>query len=93
MATHLLKSIKDSALKLTNSAMEKLLEDPERATRIAAAAGAVQRGKKRLDEAQDRALESMGFASRAEYKDIGKRLGAAKRRVKGIADRLEKATR
>jgi len=85
-----LEDLKGRAAGFTGKAVGKLLEDPARAERLAAAVGAVQRGKKRVDVAQAQMLRTMGFAAQADYKDLGKRISAARRKAKELLEKLER---
>jgi hypothetical protein len=84
------EDVKKNLLALSGKALERLLADEKRATQIAKAVGAVQRGKKALDNTQDEVLNTLGFASKSDYKELGKRLSALKRKVKEVAARVEK---
>lgn len=84
-----LGGLKGRAMDFTGKAMGKLLEDPARAERVAAAVGAVQAGKKRVDAAQAQVLHAMGFAAQADYKELGKRISAARRKAKELLEKLE----
>ena len=86
----MLKQLKDGSARLSGKALEKLFEDPRRAERIAQAAGAVQRGKQRLESAQGQVLHAMGFASQDDYAALRKRISAARRQAKHVLEQLEK---
>jgi polyhydroxyalkanoate synthesis regulator phasin len=43
-----------------------------------------------VDRAQENLLKNLGIATRTDYKDVGKRIGAIKRRVRHLAEKLEK---
>jgi len=83
------KTLRQHASELGMKAMGKLFEDPKRAEAIAAAIGGLQRAKKALDEAQERALRAAGLVTREDFKDAGKRISALKRRVRELADDLD----
>jgi len=51
----------------------------------------VQKGRERIDRVQDNVLRALSFATRADYKDVGKRISALKRRVRHLAEHLERA--
>ena len=55
----------------------------------AAAAGVAQRGKKRLDEAQERVLHALGLAARDDYAEVVKRMARLKRKVRELSRKLE----
>lgn len=85
----LLETWKGRALDLGGKAVGKLLEDPRRAERVAAAVGAVQRGKQRVESAQGQVLNAMGFAHQGEYRELGRRISAARRKAKHLLEKLE----
>ncbi len=86
----LAKSLKKKAFDLSGKAMEKLLADEDRAMQIAKAVGAVQKGKKAVEKAQDDVLHAIGYANRADYKELGKKISALKRRARDLAAKVEK---
>jgi hypothetical protein len=78
------------AMGYLSKTLERMLTDEKRAARVAKAVGAYQKGRERLDRAQDNLLRAMNFATRADYRDVGKRISALKRRVRHLAEHLEK---
>jgi len=82
--------LKTKTVVMLGKAVEHLLTDERRAAKVAKAVGAMQKGKEKLDRAQENLLNNLGIASRSDYKDVGKRIGAIKRRVRHLAERLEK---
>lgn len=79
--------LKRRALGLSHKALERLFADERRAEQLAQAIGAVQRGKKRFDAQQGAVMHQFSFATKADYKELGKRLGALRRRVQALADK------
>ncbi|HET6923331.1 MAG TPA: hypothetical protein VFI16_09295 [Anaeromyxobacteraceae bacterium] len=68
----------------------RLVADSDRARDAAAAAvGVAQRGKKRLDEAQERVLHLLGLAARDDYAEVAKRMARLKRKVRELSRQLE----
>lgn len=55
----------------------------------ATAVGAAQRGKKRLDQAQERVLHALGLAARDDYAEVAKRMARLKRKVRDLSRALE----
>ena len=86
-----IEEIKSRTVGMLGKAVESLLADEERAAKVAKAVGAVQKGKEALDRAGENLLKNLGIATKGDYKDVGKRLSALKRRVRHLAERLEKA--
>lgn len=83
------KTLRERATEVGMKAMGKLFEDPRRAEAIAKAIGALQKAKEALDDAQEKALRAAGLVTREDFKDVGKRLSALKRRVRELADDLD----
>ena len=82
--------LKSRTVGMLGKAVEKVLADEKRAAHVAKAVGAVQKGKEKLDRAQQNLLKGLGVATRGDYKDVGKRISALKRRVRHLAEWLEK---
>ena len=82
--------LKKEALGLSQKAMERLFADEKRASQVASAIGAVQRGKAAFDKTQREVMSQLNFASRADFKDLGKSLSALKRRVKELDEKLNR---
>jgi hypothetical protein len=84
----LTKELKKQAMALSQMAMEKLFADEDRAQKIAAAIGSVQKGKQALDRGQDQLMHAFSFATRSDYKTVGKQLSSLKRRVRELDEKL-----
>jgi polyhydroxyalkanoate synthesis regulator phasin len=85
-----MEDLKSKTVGMLGKAVERMLSDERRAAKVAKAVGAMQKGKEKLDRAQENLLKNLGVASRADYKDVGKRIGAIKRRVRHLAEKLER---
>ena len=81
--------LKKKALGLSAKAMEKLMADDKRAMQIANAIGTVQRGKQALDKGQEEFLRALNFAPKSDFKAVGKKLSALKRRLRELDEKLE----
>ena len=84
------KNLRTRAMGYLGRAVERMLSDEQRAAQVAKAVGAVQKGKEALDRAQENFMRAFGFAARSDYRDVGKRLSALKRRVRHLAEKVEK---
>ncbi len=80
--------LKKQALGLSQKAVEKLMSDEKRAMKIAEAIGSVQRGKKELDKRQDDLMRALNFASKSDFKSLGKQMSGLKRRVRELEEKL-----
>ena len=82
------EKIKAEAMGLSQKAMEKIFADEKRAQRVANVIGQVQRGKAAFDKTQRAVMHQLNFASRSDFKDLGKQLSALKRRVRELESKL-----
>jgi len=85
------KQLTEKAMGLSAKAMERLFADEKRAQRIAEAIGTVQRGKAAVDKTQTVVLHQLNFATRADFKELGRSLSSLKKRVKALDEKLKRA--
>jgi hypothetical protein len=69
-------------------ALERLLSDEGRAQRVAEAVGAAQGAKARFDATQRTVMHQLNLATRADFKALGRSLGALKKRLLRLDQRL-----
>lgn len=82
--------LKQEVMGLSQKALERLFADEQRAGQIAAAIGAVQRGKQTLDATQRAVMNQLNFATRADFKNLGKQVSGLRRRVKDLLTKLDR---
>jgi hypothetical protein len=85
--------LKKQALGASQKAVEKLLADEKRAMAVAQALGSVQRGKQALDRGQEELMRALNFATRSDFKAVGKKLSGLKRRLRELDEKLEEIAR
>ena len=83
------QNLKKQALGVSQKAVEKLLADEKRAMAVAQALGSVQRGKQALDRGQEELMRALNFATRSDFKAVGKKLSGLKRRLRELDEKLE----
>jgi hypothetical protein len=83
------QNLKKQALGVSQKAMETLLADEKRAMAVAQALGSVQRGKQALDRGQEELMRALSFATRSDFKTVGKKLSGLKRRLRELDEKLE----
>jgi hypothetical protein len=83
------QDLKKQALEASQKAMEKLMADEKRAMTVAQALGSVQRGKQALDRGQEELMRALSFATRSDFKTVGKKLSGLKRRLRELDEKLE----
>ena len=87
------KELKKRAMSASAKAMEKLMADEKRAMKVASAIGSVQRGKQALDKGQEELLKAFNFATRGDYKAVGKKLSGLKRRLRELDEKLDELSK
>ena len=80
--------LKQRALGLSQKAMERLFADEQRAQKVVEVLGKAQQAKKSLDSTQRVVMHQLNFATKQDFKDLGKQLGALKKRLKSLDDKL-----
>ena len=81
-------ALKHYTTQLSQKAMEKLFADEQRAQKVAEVIGRAQQAKKSFDKTQRTVLHQLNFATRADFKDLGKQLSALKKRVQALDAKL-----
>jgi hypothetical protein len=76
------KKVKSEGLKLGMKAVGKLMEDPERATKLMKAVEQVQKGKEAVDETTHRLLNLGQLAAASDVKQVSRDAGRIKRELK-----------
>ena len=79
---------KARAVDVSRKALEALVADEQRARTLAAALGSVQRGKQALDRGQEEVMRGLSFATRSDFKAVGKTLSGLKRRLRELDAKL-----
>ena len=82
------KKLKEQAFDFSRRTMERFLEDEKRAQAVASALGTVQRGKRAFDRGQEEVMRALQFASKGDFKTLGKALSGLKRRARELDERL-----
>jgi hypothetical protein len=75
--------------RLVSRAAEKVLTDPRGQEALARAVGMAQRGRRRVEELQERVMQAAGIPGRQDYQDLAKQLARIKRKARELAERLE----
>jgi hypothetical protein len=84
------KQLTEKAMGFSARAMERLFADEKRAQRIAEVIGSVQRGRAAADKTQAAVMHQLNFATRADFKDLGRSLSSLKKRIKALDEKLNR---
>jgi polyhydroxyalkanoate synthesis regulator phasin len=87
------KDLKRRALGLSQKAMESLMADEKRSMQLAAAVGKLQKGKQALERGQEEIFRALNLAGRADFKALGKRFSALKRRLRELNEKIDSLPR
>lgn len=82
-------SLRSKVMRLGSKAVERMMQNDRAVAAVASTLGRAQRGKQALDKLQDGLLHSMGFAARGDYKALGKRVSAMKRKVRELCAQVD----
>lgn len=80
----------ETGTKLVGRAAETVMSDPRGQEAVARAIGLAQRGKRRVEELQERVMEAAGIPGRQDYQELAKQLARIKRKARELAERMEK---
>ena len=80
--------LKQRAMGLGQKAMERLFADEKRAQRVVEVMGKAQQAKKSLDSTQRVVMHQLNFATRQDFKDLGKQLSGLKKRLRSLDEKL-----
>ncbi len=79
----------DAGTRFVARAAEKVLSDPRGQDAVARAIGLAQRGKRRVEQVQERLMAAAGVPGRQDYQDLAKQLARIKRKARELAGKLE----
>lgn len=82
--------LKQRAMGLGQKAVEKIFADEKRAQRVVEVMGKAQQAKKSLDSTQRVVMHQLNFATKQDFKDLGKQLSGLKKRLRSLDEKLAK---
>ena len=80
--------LKQRALGFGQKAMERLFSDEKRAQRVVEVIGKAQQAKKSLDSTQRVVMHQLNFATKQDFKDLGRQLSSVRKRLRSLDDKL-----
>ncbi len=83
------EALLEGGVRLVSRAAQTVLRDPRGQEALARAVGLAQRGRKRLEEVQERVLSVAGIPGRRDYDDLARQLARIKRKARELAARLD----
>jgi hypothetical protein len=87
----LTEALFETGTRLVSHAAETVMKDPRGQEALARAIGLAQRGRRRLEEVQERVMQAAGIPGRQDYQDLAKQLARIKRKARELGERLAAA--
>jgi hypothetical protein len=81
--------ILDTGAALVSRAAERIMSDPRGQEAVARAVGLAQRGRRKVEEAQERVMRAAGIPGRQDVQDLAKQLARLKRKARELAEKLD----
>jgi len=79
----------EQGVRLAGKAAKAVLDDPRGQEVVAAAVGAAQRGKKRIEAVQERVLRAVGLPAKADYQEVVRQMARLKRKIRDLSRQVE----
>lgn len=79
--------------RLVARAAEKVMADPRGQEAVARAVGMAQKGRRRVEELQERVMQAAGIPGRQDYQDLAKQLARIKRKARELSEKLDRDAR
>ena len=89
MIRELASAVLSGATRAAGKAAEKLMEHPQGQEAVARAVGIAQRGKRLVDDVQERTFHAVGIAARKDHEDLRKQIARIKRKARELGERLD----
>lgn len=83
------EAILEQGTRMATRAAKVVLDDPRGQEAIAAAVGAAQKGKRKLEEAQGRVLRAAGLPSKGDYDDVARSMARLKRKIRDLSKHVD----
>lgn len=83
------EALLEAGTRFLSRAAQAVLDNPRGHEAVARAVGLAQRGRRRLEEAQERVLAAAGIPARKDYEELARQLARIKRKTRELSERLE----
>src|SRR5512138_2213440 len=78
----------ETGTRFVTRAAESVMKDPRGQDAVARAVGFAQRGRRRVEELQERFMRTAGIPGRQDYDELAKQLARIKRKARDLAAKL-----
>jgi polyhydroxyalkanoate synthesis regulator phasin len=83
------EAILEQGTRMATRAAKVVLDDPRGQEAIAAAVGAAQKGKRKIEEVQGRVLRAAGLPTRSDYDDVARSMARLKRKIRDLSKHVD----
>jgi hypothetical protein len=88
-----LESLVDTGVRIVSRVAGTVMVDPRGQEAVARAVGFAQRGRRRVEELQDRVMQVAGIPGRQDVQELAKQLARLKRKARELGEKIEAADR
>jgi hypothetical protein len=79
----------ETGTRFVSRAAETVMKDPRGQEAVARAVGFAQRGRRRVEQLQEKVMSAAGIPGRQDYQDLAKQLARIKRKARELSEKLE----
>jgi hypothetical protein len=83
------EAILEQGTRMATRAAKVVLDDPRGQEALAAAVGAAQKGKRKLEEVQGRVLRAAGLPTKGDYDDVARSMARLKRKIRDLSKHVD----
>jgi hypothetical protein len=83
------EAILERGTRMATRAAKAVLDDPRGQEALAAAVGAAQKGKRKLEEVQGRVLHLAGLPTRGDYDEVARSMARLKRKLRELSRQVD----
>ena len=83
------EALLEQGVRAATRAAKVVLDDPRGQEVLAAAVGAAQRGKRKVEEVQGRVMRAAGLPTKGDYEDVAKSMARLKRKLRDLARQVD----
>jgi len=82
------EAILEQGTRMASRAAKVVLDDPRGQEALAAAVGAAQKGKRKLEEVQGRVLRAAGLPNKGDYDEVARSMARMKRKIRDLSKQV-----
>ncbi len=83
------EALLEQGIRAASRAARVVLDDPRGQEVLAAAVGAAQKGKRKVEEVQGLVMRAAGLPTKGDYEDVAKSMARLKRKLRDLAKQVD----